>query len=185
MFNSGLVLGQGSELPAPMPNEAATIDCYPGQPRNIEGSIPTNASSTNGAILTAKGNLKVLVIFAGYSEEAVSSCASYNAVEWPNNDPANPQMLEHTFPANLGSFFYTNANQFSLTATDQSFSNLFYQMSRTSSNPFRMTFGYLPTRINVAYSAYPDLQLATRAVVQQAVAQYPNFDWAAYDQRTN
>ncbi len=94
-------------------------------------------------------------------------------------------MLEHTFPANLGSFFYTNANQFSLTATDQSFSNLFYQMSRTSSNPFRMTFGYLPTRINVAYSAYPDLQLATRAVVQQAVAQYPNFDWAAYDQRTN
>ena len=94
-------------------------------------------------------------------------------------------MVNQTFPANMGSFFYTSPTQFSPTATDPSFSNFFYQMSRTAANPFKMTFGFLPARVNVSYAAYPNLSGATNAAINLAIAQNPNFDWAAYDQRTN
>lgn len=169
-----------------MPGEATMTDCYPGRPHTSGRQFPTGASSTNGAILTPRGNLKILVIFAGYDEESGLGCSSYNAPDWPNVDPSSTQPNGRTFPAHLGDFFYTNQKQFSPTATDQSFSNFFYQMSRTSTNPFRVTFGYLPARINVSAATYgSNLAGATAAVLAQAVTQYPNFDWASYDQRTN
>ena len=167
-----------------MPSPMSSIDCFPGQSHNAERPIYPNPSSTFGATLTGRGNLKVLVLFAGYTEEADLNCSTYDAQPWPNTSP-NPSMVGHTFPANLSSFFYTSPTQFSPTATDPSFSNFFYQMSRTAANPFRMTFGFLPARVNVSYAAYPNLGSATNAVINLAIAQNPNFDWASYDQRTN
>lgn len=74
-----------------------TINCYPDgvvpgpMPRTATPTVSgaalrgpiTRPSSINGAVLTPQGNLKVLVIFAGFDEDLVNtSCGSYASAEW-------------------------------------------------------------------------------------------------------
>ncbi|MBJ6108695.1 hypothetical protein JAO73_06730 [Hymenobacter sp. BT523] len=92
-----------------------------------------------------------------------------------------------TFPANYTDVCYTNPAQFSLGATDQSVSNFLYQMSRTSPNPLKVTFGTLPKRVNVPASgrAFGDFSGYAQDAISAAHAQFPTFNWGQYDQRTN
>ena len=166
-----------------MPNQNE-ISCVGNGLAESHGALAAGASSVNGYMVSPHGDLKVLVIFAGYLEEAEPTCSTFGTSEWPNTI-VNGVVNKTTLPANLNTYFYQNTNQFAPTATDQTISNYFYQMSRTSANPFRPTFGWLPNRINVSYAAFPNIFNATHEAIQQAVDQNPTFDWASYDRRTN
>lgn len=74
LVSSGMAWGQTAAFH--LPGEATMTDCYPGQFHTSERQIAAGASSVNGAVLTPQGNLKILVIFAGYDEEADPSCPS-------------------------------------------------------------------------------------------------------------
>ncbi|MBF9219688.1 hypothetical protein [Hymenobacter ruricola] len=176
----------------------------PGQLRAPGGIAPTQAvgggspqltgpapSSTFGYAFTPQGDLKVLVVFVGFMEDILSGpngCGSYNAPEWAQ-DPVQGSGfgVGETFPANYTSVCYTNPTQFSLGATDQSVSNFLYQMSRTSPNPLKVTFGTFPKRINVPASgrSFGDFFGYAQDTINAAAAQFPAFNWGQYDQRTN
>ena len=160
------------------------------QANSSSANLVSPPSSTNGAAFTPQGELKVLVIFVGFWEDINQNpqCGDYNNSEWPqfplNPNPNTPAGL--TFPTNYASACYTFSSQFSLTATDQSLSNFFYQMSRTSPNPLKMTFGTLPGRVNVNASGRgSSLGVYIPDALAAAAAAYPTFNWGAYDNRTN
>ena len=167
-----------------MPGQVRSA-CFSGNP---EVRTTAGASSVNGMAVSPHGNLKILVVFAGYTEETNIGCTTASDPSWPTVDLNTGVLTPGSIPplANLNPLFYQTNTQFSPGATDQTISNYLYQMSLTSANPFKVTFGWLPTRANVSYAAYPDIFAATQAVVQQAVNQAPaNFNWSSYDQHTN
>ena len=130
--------------------------------------------------------MKVLVIFVGFTEDQYdSNCGNYNDPNWPQLPPGAVTPGQ-TLPTNYLADCYTSNAQFSLTANDQSLSNFFYQMSRTSPSPLRMTFGTLPGRINVTAGGRGNslITYASEALTAAAAA-YPNFNWGAYDNRVN
>src|SRR5690606_9408944 len=100
-------------------------------------------SSTNGGIFTPKGELRILLIFAGFTNDG-NKQGGYNpntgdtiyGVSWPYYD-LNGDSL-NTFPTNINDYFYTNTNQFSLANTDNSISNYYYQMSYPNGDPLKL-----------------------------------------------
>lgn len=102
-------------------------------------------SSTYGGIFTPKGDLRVLLIFAGFTNDGNTD--SSPTITWPYDDGIRPP--GKSFPTNMNDYFYTNANQFSLANTDNSISNYYYQMSYPSGNPFKIIADVFPERINV------------------------------------
>jgi len=169
-----------ANLPVPQ-----TTNCYGNVLNRPLPTSPAAVSSTYGSALTPHGNHHILVIFAGFTEDVTPSCWDYNRPEWPQNDNINP--IGASLPANLTDFGYSTQSQFNPAATDQTVSNFLYQMSQTSANPFRATFGYFPERINVSRTvATPgDIISYSRAVFDQINQRYPNYDWSPYDQHVN
>lgn len=173
------------------PGAFNSTNCYPfGVPQPPQGRGPAaSVSSTYGGAFTPKGDIKVLVIFAGFTDNVASSNINYcddQDGRWPNSYGA---VRGTTLPANLSDVCYTANAQFSLGATDQTMSNFCYQMSRTAASPLRMTFGYFPQRINVPSTGrnYGDI-LGYGQDVLNAIATnpaYANFDWSPYDQHLN
>ena len=102
---------------------------------------PQSVSSTNGSAVTPKGTLKVLVIFAGLTNDIDAAAPFYadplGTNSWPQTDATHP-VPGTTFPKNMNNDFYDDPNSFLPTATDHSLSNLFYQMSQHSASPFKM-----------------------------------------------
>lgn len=116
-------------------------------------------SSINGSAVTPKGTLKVLVIFAGLTNDIDAAAPFYNPDSdnpWPQTDATHP-VPGTTFPKNMNNDFYDDPNSFLPTATDHSLSNLFYQMSQHSANPFKMQAVFFPKRINVTANATDNL----------------------------
>lgn len=186
------------------PLSVQSKDCFPGinhtsgksatgspqaaarpNPNPNPGPGQNTFSSVNGVEVTPKGNLKVLVIFAGFEEEALVNCPSQNATSWPSEGPFGFPVRGNTFPADINDVCYTSNTQFSPTANDESLSNFYYKMSQTAANPFRMTFGYFPDRINIPAATGNNMGTCTQAVLNKIAADYPDFDWSPYDQRTN
>ena len=191
-------LAQAQEQPpsngSPIPK---SFNCYQHQVGGSSRSVQPNPnqpsippSSTYGSAFTPQGDLKVLVIFVGFKEDLRqgTSCWDHNTPNWPQI-PSNPPpgtQPDLTFPVDFPTTCYTSTTQFSPTATDQSLSNFFYQMSRTSPNPLRMTFGTLPGRVNIdANNRGSYLNVYIPDALAEAAAAYPNFNWGAYDNRTN
>jgi hypothetical protein len=148
-----------------------TYDCFPGTP--VSGSRPTNTGTTPtpsntgtalrsyyGSCHTPQSALRVLVIYAGFTNDNVppgqmgSSGIPYNDATYSN---PWPQLTENVpnpvwgaaLPRNAGDAFYTSASSFSSTATDQTLSNFYYQMSQHSASPLKMTAVTFPVRVNV------------------------------------
>jgi hypothetical protein len=109
-----------------------------------------------GYDITPRGDLRVLIIYAGFTNDINSAAPGYSSGSWPQTD-ANHPVPGTSFPANAGGGFYTSASQFSTSATDQTISNFYYQMSQFSTSPLRMYATVFPKRINVTADAATDV----------------------------
>lgn len=140
-----------------------------------------------GHDLTMAGDLRVLVVFAGFTEDLNPGAPNYNDANWPQTDATHP-VAGTTFPVNYNAQFYDNFTQFSPTATDKTLSNFYYQMSRLRSSmaPFRMVAQYFPERINVPSNN--DDWSGCNTKVFQAINNNPayrNYAWNTVDSRQN
>ena len=175
-------------------------NCFPSGSRVRPATTaqqPNSAStvyySPYGKDVTPQGTLKILVIFAGFTNDVNIGSPNYsqntnNDNPWPQID-ATHSVPGTTFPKNPGSSFYTNPASFQATAHDGTLSNFYFQMSQHSPNPFKMQAVFFPKRINVTaddttnkYSGF----LTYNQRVLDAVRNDPdtrNFDFAQVDQR--
>ena len=195
---SGLLLpsravAQGESSPQVLPE---FTNCFPQASMSGYGKAsaarPQSISSTYGKALTPQGTLKVLVIFAGFENDIDPQAPFYDENpgiynSWPNDDGIHAPGT--TFPKSINADFYDNPASFSATATDYSLSNLYYQMSQHSPNPFKMQAVFFPKRINVRANASDNLgggfYKYTNDVLQ-AIKNDPdtrNFNFGQVDQR--
>jgi hypothetical protein len=140
--------------PVQLPNyPSGSFDCFPVTSiRATSKGATTQGGNTgynpNGQAITARGELRVLIVYAGFTNDISQDAPGYNSGTWPQKDPSH--LVDGTsFPANPGGGFYTSASQFSSSATDQTLSNFYYQMSQFSGNPLRMYAVVFPKRINI------------------------------------
>lgn len=149
----------------------------------LDSTARLTANSTNGSVLTPKGELKVLLIYAGFTNDRETSTTPISGVPWPYNDGINPP--GKSFPNNTNDFFYTSYSDFSPGNTDKSISNFYYQMSLPSGNPLKIIAEVFPERINVpamvgyAWGSYDGW------VLDSIDAKYPNYDFSSVDKRIN
>lgn len=168
--------------------------CHSGEEPLDSAAKMAFVSSTNGGIFTPKGELRVLLIFAGFTNDG-NKQGGYNphtqnldtSVNWPYYD-LNGDSL-NTFPTNMNDYFYTNVNQFSLANTDNSISNYYYQMSYPNGDPLKLVADVFPERINVTAdiaidtSGFGFYNYYNKWVLDSIAVKYPNFDWSPYDNR--
>ncbi|PKP46100.1 MAG: hypothetical protein CVT95_07575, partial [Bacteroidetes bacterium HGW-Bacteroidetes-12] len=152
-------------------------------------------SSTFGNVFTPKGDLRILVIYAGFTNDnnkigGVNPNTGDTTVSiWPYYDMNGDSL--NTFPTNINETFYTNINQFSPTNTDKSISNYYYQMSLPSGNPLKIVADVFPERINVPAdivndnSGFGGWWNYSNWVMDSIAVKYPNYDWSPYDNRKN
>lgn len=131
-----------------------------------------------GGPFTPKGDLRVLIIFAGFEPECDRSDAGF----WPNVNRGQGQEDCKTLPIYYRRLFYGDFSEFNEQAGDKSLSNFYYQMSRHHPHnpPLRIVADVFPERINL-----PGTQPDTRAVFEIIQKKYPQFDWSRYDKRKN
>lgn len=142
-------------------------------------------NSTFGNVFTPKGELRILLIFAGFTNDGDINSTGIN---WPYNDGVRPP--GKSFPNNLNDYFYTNTNQFNIQNTDNSISNYYYHMSSSSGNPLKLIADVFPERINVTADIITDTSASAWLtyndwVMDSIAAKYPNFDFRPYDNRDN
>ncbi|GAA4016837.1 hypothetical protein GCM10022408_32960 [Hymenobacter fastidiosus] len=173
--------------PGPYHNFLNTFTCFPGNPagKPESGPIPPNGTTATrlseyGAALTPRGDLRVLVIYAGFTNDNVDpNIDPQGAAGIPNNndnDPNNPwpQTLNgsawgESLPRSAANNFYTSPAQFSATAPDQTLSNFYYQMSQFNGRPFRMTALNFPVRVNVTATTAQNAGWAWGPYTQQVM----------------
>ncbi|MBX2959092.1 MAG: T9SS type A sorting domain-containing protein [Flavobacteriales bacterium] len=156
----------------------------------LDSVAKITANSTNGKVFTAKGNLKVLVIYAGFTNDKEKQ-GGYNpntgdtihGVTWPYYD-LNGDSL-NTFPKNIGDNFYADYSDFAPGNTDKSISNYFYQMSLPSGNPLKIIAEVFPERINVTAEIGKSWTYYNQWVLDTINAKYPGYDFSSVDNRTN
>jgi hypothetical protein len=147
---------------APVPGTASAAIGGPTTPGPTGPTTPLSPSSYNGVCLTPKGTLKVLVVYAGFTNDnvpPVPGFPSQSPIFGNNNNPSNPwpqlggsgtnPNWGCSLPPNAATTFYTNLSQFSTTATDKTLSNFYYQMSQHNASPLQMLAVNFPTRVNV------------------------------------
>lgn len=156
----------------------------------LDSVAKITANSTNGKVFTAKGNLKVLVIYAGFTNDKEKQ-GGYNPntqnldtnTVWPYYD-LNGDSL-NTFPKNIGDNFYTDYGDFAPSNNDKSISNYFYQMSLPSGNPLKIIAEVFPERINVTAEVGKNWPQYGQWVLDTINAKYPGYDFSSVDNRTN
>ena len=171
-----------------LPESPKTFNCIAVDPSGSGAKAAPPATprySYNGNAVAPRGELKVLVIFAGFTEDFDPTCGGYADPTWPQIDPTGTYAPFKSIPSNMGQLCYTSSSQFSLTATDQTISNFFHQMSRTAAQPFKVTFGYFPDRINIPAIRGNIPSNYNQDVLEYIKVNYPNFDWSPYDQHKN
>ncbi len=116
--------------------------------------------SYNGYCHTPKGTLKVLVIYAGFTNDnQLNANGTPVPTPYNNTSPNNPwpqlggngsnSEWGYSLPPSAATTFYTSASQFSATAADFSLSNFYYQMSQHNTQPLKMLAVNFPVRVNV------------------------------------
>lgn len=147
-------------------------------PKNIVSS----GHSYYGGVHTPKGVFRILVIFAGFSND-------WNQEQdiWPYTD--NMGQVGTTFPNYVNQLFYNNVSSFSPNATDKSLSNYYYQMSMANDSSFKVLGTVFPQRINVPLdpltASMQDWEELTKRVFDTIQNRYPNYNWGALDNRKN
>lgn len=149
----------------------------------LDSVAKITANSTNGKVFTAKGNLKVLVIYAGFTNDQETNPDT--SLVWPYVDPAGILPDGKTFPKNIGDNFYTDYGDFAPSNNDKSISNYFYQMSLPSGNPLKIIAEVFPERINVTAEVGKSWSQYGQWVLDTINAKYPGYDFSSVDNRTN
>jgi hypothetical protein len=132
---------QETGLSVPFPNFFNSFNCFPiGFPvrqRAVAagpgGGNPTSRLSEYGAALTPRGSLRVLVIYAGFTNDNVPrnqgrQNAPYNHDTEPNNpwpQTLNCSTWGESLPRSAATDFYPDSTFFSTTARDQSLSDFY------------------------------------------------------------
>ena len=155
---------------------------------------PQSGLSSYGGSVTPRGTLKVLVIFAGFTNDVNRQAPDYaqnlnNTNPWPQTDATHP-VPGTSFPQNANADFYDNPSSFQNNAVDKSLSNLYYQMSRHCANPFKLQAVFFPKRINVTADDVKNARgggmIDYTDEVMTALINDPdtqNFDFSQVDQR--
>ncbi len=132
----------------------------------------------NGGTFTPKGQLDVLVVYAGFTNDNNPSSPIYNNQFWPATSD---------FPTYSDDIFYPDERHFSLDSKDKSLSNFFYQMSRNSAKPLKIVGHKLPQRINVTATNEGNRKGWGHyfSAVYKEMQTLDGVDWKKYDQRTN
>jgi len=138
------------------------------------------ANSINGNAFTPRGEMRVLIIYAGFTNDKETSSLG---LVWPYDDGINPP--GKSFPSNTWDLFYDDYSDFSLSNTDNSISNYYYQMSLQSGNPLKIIAGVFPERINVPGTINTQWGTYANWVYDSIQAKYPGYDFSAFDSRTN
>ncbi len=150
---SGIGLrAQAQPASSRLPGFSEFTNCYPALAR----ARPSTGASRNygynpyGYDVTARGNLRVLIVYAGFTNDIDVGPPNYANPDWPQTDATHP-VAGTTFPTNANDIFYNNPGpaSFSASATDKTLSSFYYQMSQFSSSPFRVSAVVYPKRINV------------------------------------
>lgn len=132
-------------------------------------------NSSYGKVLSPKGDLRILIIYAGFEGFDESQETS----DWPPNSDFPSWKSEN--------LFYNSMDQFEKYAQDTTIVNIskFYnEMSKPLGN-FRMVADIFPKRININLDNANNFGTCNRLVIEKIQKEYPNFDWSKYDQRTN
>lgn len=144
----GLMLpgGARAQEPGPLFSRPEFTNCFPNRSQRPSGNSqlaaqPQSGYSNYGGAVTPQGVLKVLVIFAGFTNDLDPAAPNFNTNTnpnnpWPQYDGVHP--VGQSFPRNVTADFYTSLSSFQNNAVDHTLSNLYYQMSRHSANPFKM-----------------------------------------------
>lgn len=150
---------------------------------NLDSAARLVANSTNGAVLTPKGELKVLIIYAGFTNDQETSTNPTSGVSWPYNDGVNPP--GKSIPNNTNDYFYSSYSDFQPNNTDKSISNYYYQMSLPSGNPLKIIAEVFPERINVPAMVGKTWGNYNIWALDSINMKYPNYDFSSVDNRTN
>ena len=183
--------------------------CVPAS-EDTSASLQAGRSSANGFRFTPKGELNILVIYAGFTNDNLNPNIAGNPDPspiqhnnntttgthpntWPQLDAAHPDPINDwgkSLPPNYAQHFYANGSTFSLGATDNTLSNFYYQMSRPlpAAERFQVTAGYFPDRVNITIDTAVHVQKYSsyaNLVIRKARQLQPNFDWSPYDKHRN
>lgn len=137
-------------------------------------------TSINGEIFTPRGDLKILIVFAGFE----GFDAQQNFDEWP----AEKEFPNYVVNGKCDELFFSDTAQFSNypDSLNMSVSRLFYEMSQTSKNgPFKMIADVYPKRVNINPEKGRGWGDMNRMVFEEIKNTNSGFDWSPYDQRTN
>ncbi len=167
------------------------FECYMDSTmlQELDSAARYAAQSNYGYNYTPQGELKVLVIYAGYTNDKDKRggynphTQSYTYKIWPYYD-LNGDSL-NTFPDNMWDLFYDDYSDFSPSNTDNSLSNYYYQMSLTSGNPLKMIAEVFPERINVPAQVGIGFHTYSSWVYDSIQAKYPGYDFGNCDSRLN
>ncbi len=125
--------------------------------------------SENGLVHTPHGALKTLLVCVQFEGDSIK-----NKI-WKNNHLPNYNGL-----------FYSDINAFDDNNTDHSLSNFYYQMSKHSESPFKFYGEIFPALIKIPHpTSQTSFDAITRQVFDSIEANYPDFNWSSFDNRTN
>ncbi|MDR3339505.1 MAG: hypothetical protein LBT25_05325 [Candidatus Symbiothrix sp.] len=130
--------------------------------------------SANGYPFTPKGDLRALVICAGFGSNYDSQYVS----GWDSAPDSIPISLKN------GDIFYSNFSQFTSNPPASAIGNISAYYHAMSRGQFRLVVDVYPKRINIT----PETEGwagAAKKVINQMKAENPNFDWSIYDNRQN
>jgi hypothetical protein len=142
---------------------------------NSNSTSITSLFSPYGQAFTPKGDMKVLIICAGFG----TPYDDYSMPGWSTGTNSLPDW------AISNSTFYTNDIQFSNPATNndkKNVSRFYYEMSKGS---FKLTADVYPNRVNINPTGATGWYQLNKKVIEKMKEDYPNFDWSKYDKRTN
>jgi len=77
------LLGQQTQFPKDLVLEAADINLNQNQQFNCNNN---GCDTRNGAAITARGDVKVLLIFAGFTNYNVQTSPTFDDDDWPADD---------------------------------------------------------------------------------------------------
>lgn len=133
-------------------------------------------SSERGEVFTPKGDLRALIIYAGFK--------GYDFGQEIREWPADQDLPSYVKNGAYLQTFYNDTSYFENTPTQEnkSISRLFYEMS---GKRFRFMADVYPERININPGKLRSWGQMNLEVIKTMKKQDPNFDWAPYDTRKN
>ena len=164
---------------------------------------PGSSDSRNGGIFTPKGDLRVLIVFAGFDNRGPQNekIGDQQVFLWnakdsiDNSKPVATNVPVYVDPITgaMPSQMFQDISEFSLyctpTSNNKSLSRYYYDMSRGKFRIMGNVFSDVngkPIRVNVtAQSNIGSIGAYSSAVINEMKLINPNFDFSPFDNRTN